>query len=658
MAIWEGGFIIWGMDIKQQVAPYGAWRSPITADLIAVGTAKLDRIAVDGDDVFWLERRPFEGGRNALVQRNALGQKETLTPAGMNVRSRVHEYGGGEFTVHRGQVYFSDYGENHLYRQYPGMEPEVLTLNPALRYADMVVDEARNRLICVREDHLGMGEAVNTLVAVSLDFPNDGEVLVGGNDFYSTPRLSPDGQQLLWLAWNHPNMPWDGCKLWLADIDEGGNVAEARWIAGNEAQPVFQPMWGPDGRIYFVAELGEWWNLYVWHEGTVKALCPMAAEFGRPQWGFNMATFGLASATDLVCTYTQKGFWYLAHLDVVTGTLTPIELPYNTFSYLTNVVVTATAVYLAAGSGTEPNSLIRVDWRSGDYEVIQREIETDMSTAYLSVPQAIEFPTTDNETAHAFYYAPKNEDYVAPTGEKPPLLVIGHGGPTSTTKTHLDWNIQYWTSRGFGVVDVNYRGSTGYGRDYRQQLNGRWGVVDTEDCIAAARYLVAQGEADPERLAIRGGSAGGYTTLCALAFHDVFGAGASYFGIGDLKILAEETHKFESRYMGTLVGSLSVEADVFKVRSPVHFAEQIRCPLILFQGLEDKVVPPNQSEMMFRAVRDNGVPVAYVVYEGEGHGFRSAGNIKHSLEAELFFYSRVFDFELSGTKALITIENL
>lgn len=639
------------------IAPYGSWKSPITADIIARGAVRLMQVVLDGEDIYWLESRPAEAGRYVIVKRSPDGTVSDITPAPFYARTTVHEYGGGDFCVHNGTVYFSNFTDQRLYVQKPGAAPQPITPEKALRYADAVIDARRNRLICVREDHTVAGrEAVNTIVSVKLDGdPDGGTVLVSGNDFYASPKLSPDGAKLAWLTWNHPNMPWDGTELWVAEIAGDGSVKNAQRVAGGPTESIFQPEWSPDGTLYFVSDRTGWWNIYRWRNGQIEALTQERAEFGQPQWVFGMSTYAFISERELVCAYTQNGMWRLARLDTVTKKLDPIETPYTEISY---VRANAQSIVFRGGSPTEMLSVVRLDLKTKKFEVLRRSSDLSFDEGYLSVAQPIEFPTEGGKTAYAFFYAPKNKDFQAPPEEKPPLLVFSHGGPTSATTSTLRLEIQFWTSRGFAVVDVNYGGSTGYGREYRERLRGQWGVVDVDDCVNAAKYLVNRGLVDGERVAIRGGSAGGYTTLCALTFRKFFKAGASYFGVSDLEALDKDTHKFESRYNRSLIGPYPERRDLYYARSPIHFADKISCPVIFFQGLEDKVVPPSQSEMMVEALRRKGIPVAYMAFEGEQHGFRKAENIKRSLEAELYFYAKVFGFAIADSVEPVPIENL
>jgi len=641
-----------------ETRPYGSWKSPITSDLIVAETIGLGGTAIEGDDVYWMELRPKEGGRLVVVQRRRTPESKTtdLTPMPFNARTRVHEYGGRAYAVADGAAYFSNFADQRLYRQDPGAEPRPITPEIALRYADYVVDRRRNLLFCVREDHTAPGEAVNTLVTVNCDGDESGgQVIISGNNFYSSPRLSPDGSRLAWLTWNHPNMPWDGTELWAGEVNADGSLGHAERVAGGPAESVFQPEWSPDGVLYFVSDRTGWWNLYRWRKGNIEPLCPMEAEFGEPQWNFGMSTYAFESPGRIICTYTQKGTYHLASLDTATLKLEEIPTPYTDMG---SVRAAPGRVLFLAGSPTEPWSIVHLDLRTRQFEVLRRTSAIKVNPGYVSTPEEIEFPTEGGLTAHAFFYAPRNRDFTAPAGEKPPLIVMSHGGPTAAVSGVFNPNIQYWTSRGFAVMDVNYGGSTGYGRAYRQRLNGQWGVVDVHDCANGAHYLAAQDRVDGERLVIRGGSAGGYTTLAALTFQNIFKAGASYFGISDLETMTKDTHKFESRYLDTLVAPYPARRDIYVERSPIHFTQRLSSAMILFQGLEDKIVPPDQSEKMFEAVRAKELPVAYLAFEGEQHGFRKAENIKRTLDAELYFYSKVFKFDLADPVEPVEIENL
>jgi len=645
-------------------APYGTWRSPITAEAIVADTVGLDQIAVDGTDIYWIEGRASEQGRCVLI-RHRNGINEDMMPAPWNVRTRVHEYGGGAYVVAEGVVYFSNLLDQAIYRADTSSgqaekfrAPVAVTRSndSGRRFADAVIDHQRNRLIAVCEDHAETTtEPANIIVAVDIDGKCADTVLVDGHDFFASPRVSPDGKQLAWLSWDHPDMPWDGTSLWLATIDADGLPNAPRLIAGGRRESIFQPAWSPSGELHFVSDRSGWWNLYRLGSDSVQALCPMAAEFGRAQWNFGVATYGFARDGNLLCTYVQDGSWHLARLDRITLALTPILLPFRHISDLK--IGDGFAVFIG-GAPDIASCIVRLDLNTAVWTILRRAVAFEVDQAYLSTAEAIDFPTANNLNAHAFFYAPRNRDFKAGTDERAPLLVLNHGGPTSTASPTLNFSIQFWTSRGFAVVDVNYGGSTGYGRAYRERLYGQWGVVDVEDAISAARFLVERGEVDADRLVIRGSSAGGYTTLAALTFHDYFKAGASYYGVSDLEALARDCHKFESRYLDHLIGPYPAERATYQARSPIHHVDRLAAPLVLFQGLEDKVVPPNQSQMMFDALNKKKLPVAYITFAGEQHGFRRAQNIKHALEAEFYFYARVFGFAADDAPVLIDIKNL
>ncbi len=635
-------------------APYGTWRSPISAALVAGETVGLGQIACDRSGVYWSEQRPREQGRNAIVAATAHGSADCLPPP-YSARTRVHEYGGGAFTVGEGVLYFCHDADQRIWRLAPGGEPQPLTPQGPLRYADLAFDAQRARLYCVREQHGGEREPVNTLVAVDLRSGRPVQVLHRGYDFYSSPRLSRDGRQLAWLAWNHPDMPWDATELWRADIAADGTLADARCVAGGREEAICQPCFAPDGALYFVSDRSGWWNLYRLRAAALESVCPMAAEFALPHWVFGQSNYAFASDREIVCACGRDGTWQLGLLDAARGALTALDSPYTEVDQL---CARQGRAWFVAAAPTRAAEIVELDLASRRLRVRRRSSTVELDPGYLSTPHAVDYPGRGGTTAHAFYYPPRNRDFTAPAEERPPLLVLAHGGPTAAASSALNLRVQYFTSRGFAVLDVNYRGSSGYGRAYRRALDGQWGVADVEDCVAGARYLVAQGLADPRRLAIRGASAGGYTALCALTFHEVFTAGAVYYGISDLETLVRDTHKFEAHYLDRLVGPYPAERARYRERSPVHHVERLACPVILFQGLKDKVTPPAQTERMVEALRARGVAVAYVAFEEEAHGFRRAENVERALAAELSFYARVFGFTPADGVVPLAIENL
>jgi dipeptidyl aminopeptidase/acylaminoacyl peptidase len=639
-----------------QISSFGAWKSPITSDLIVSGTIKLEQIVLDDTDIYWIERRPTENGRNVIVRKSPDGITSDMLPSPYNARSSVHEYGGGSFTVSKGTIYFSNFSDQQVYRVRADSVPQPITFVEKRRYADFVIDEQLNRMICVCEDHTTSDlEPENKLICISLDGSGISQSLVSGKDFYSSPRISPDGTKMAWLSWNHPNMPWDGTELWVGKFGEDGSIIESNCITGDTKESIFQPEWSPDGLLYFVSDKTGWWNLYRWENGSALALHEIEAEFGVPQWVFGLSTYAFVSPHMIVCSLIKQGTTYLGYLDTKTGTFEYIGSPYSRIEWLH--ASTEYAVFICSTPTRSP-MVVKLDLQTLITQALQQSSEIRIDTDYLSLAEPIEFPTEQDLTAYAFYYPPQNRDYIAPPGELPPLLVQSHGGPTGMTYSELDLGIQYWTSRGIAVLDVNYGGSTGYGRAYRQRLEGQWGIVDVDDCVNGAKYLVERKLVDGNRLAITGGSAGGYTTLCSLTFRDIFRAGASHYGISDLEALVRDGHKFESHYERSLIGPYPERRDLYFARSPIHFVNHLSCPIIFFQGLEDKVVPPNQAELMVTALRSKRLPVAYITFEGEQHGFRQAKNIKRSLDGELYFYSRIFNFTLADELEPVHIENL
>ena len=638
------------------IAPYGSWNSPISPHQLVEGNIEFGDLEVDGEYLYWIECRPEEKGRCVIVRRSLDGEMKDVLQQPYSARSRVHEYGGGALLVDRGRVFFSNFRDQRIYvaRAHDDVEP--ITAEGGFRYADYVSDARRNRLIGVREHHHGnSGQVENEIVGIEYDLGAEDAVLVSGSDFYASPRLSPDGAHLAWLSWCHPNMPWDGTELWVAQLDGAGCPRGGIKIAGGDKESVQQPLWSKDGVLYFVSDRSNWWNLYRWENGVVETVYQHEAEFGRPQWLLGLMNYGLINSDFIVCSYSVGGAWFLGKLGKEDPRLEEFHLP---FTYFDSIQVLGDRVYCLAGSPEIPISLIEFDPSSKSFSVLRCSTPSRAVKGYTSLPKSFEFPTADGQVVHGLFYPPTNERSMGPSGSLPPLIVKIHGGPTSATDSVFSLKIQFWTSRGFAVFDINYRGSSGFGREFRNLLKGNWGIADVLDCAMGAKFLVEKGLVDGEKLAIRGGSAGGFTTLAALASHDVFRAGASYYGVGDLLDLAKDTHKFEARYLDRLIGPLPECRETYSERSPINSLQTLSAPVIFFQGLEDRVVPASQTELMVEALKEKGVPVAYVPFVGEQHGFRMAESIVRSHEAELFFYSRIFSFPIDDGVEPVEIFNL
>jgi dipeptidyl aminopeptidase/acylaminoacyl peptidase len=639
-------------------APFGTWSSPVTADVLMRGMLGLSNPQVVDGDLYWMESRPAEAGRTTVMRRRADGTVEECVPAPFNVRTRVHEYGGICYAAHDGRLFFSHFADGRIHASTLDSSalPRPLTADDGRRFADFCVDAARGRLIAVAEEDVPGDQPRAFLAAVDLD---DGTVteLASGHDFFAGPRLAPDGRRLCWIDWDHPRMPWDGTTLREAALDADGSVAAIDRIAGGPEESVFQPGWLPDGRLVFVSDRTGWWNLYVAEGNGVRALLPSPNDFGLPLWQFGMRTWAARDDGHVACTWQASGGDHLGLLDPDTGALHEFDLPWTGIDFL---VTDGDHLAFVGSSPRRFPELVRLDPHTDAAEVLRRSSDLALDTEDIARPEAVTYPTGPDGAveAHAFFYPPTHRSCRGAAGEKPPLIVIGHGGPTAATSPTLNLKVQYWTSRGFAVLDVNYRGSTGHGRAYRDALKGAWGVADVEDVVAGARFLARRGDVDPERLAIRGGSAGGLTVLNALIHHDVFRAGASLYGVADLTRLAEDTHKFESRYLDSLIGPWPEAREVYEARSPVNHADGLDAPMIFLQGLDDRVVPPSQSEAMVEALDRKGVPVAYLAFEGEQHGFRQAANIRRALEAELGFYGRIFGFTPADDVEPIEIRNL
>ncbi|MDA7852222.1 prolyl oligopeptidase family serine peptidase [Porticoccaceae bacterium] len=620
--------------------PYGSWPSTLSAELITRAAPGLNFLQSHGERLFWVESRPWEAGRNVIMCREGDGSTRDLLPAPFSHQSRVHEYGGMAYAMDDSHLYFVNAADQRIYQLALAQDKQPVAITAAgSRFADLVIDQARQQLIAVCETHHDNREPENTLVSIVLA---DGSLstLVSGADFYAFPRISPDSKQLCWIEWQHPNMPWDSTQLWLANFSDGG-LSDKMLVAGadnNEA--IFQPQWSPDNQLYFVSDKNNWWNIYRIENGSRQPVLEIEAEFATPLWQFGMTSYDFIDADTIACVYTKNGIWHSGFIDIQSGQLNTIESQYSSMQAVT---CHQDKLYLVAGAAALPSELISIS-RQAKVASIYSPATLALAPENLSEPQSILFASgRDNQPVHAFYYPPTNANYCGIEGELPPVIALCHGGPTGATDSGLNLKLQYWCNRGFAVVDINYRGSTGFGRAYRHSLAGAWGIADVEDTQHAIRYLTEQQMIDPQRCLIRGGSAGGYTVLSALTFTDTFQAGASLYGIGDLETLAKDTHKFESRYMDSLIGPYPERRDIYLQRSPIHHAEGLNCPVIFLQGLEDKVVPPNQAEMMVKLLEEKGIKVAHVTFPDEGHGFRKANNIIHAMESELAFYRDVFN---------------
>jgi len=641
-------------------APYGSWASPITTDLVASeGGVSFAYLDISEEGVYWTESRPQESGRSALVFRPHGREPTDVVPSEFNVRTRVHEYGGGAWFRHGRVVFCSSFDDSRLYRiEEPGAEPRPITPEPsephALRYADGRVFAGGHLIVCVRELH-GEGEPVNELVVLPADGSSEPKVIATGRDFYAAPRPSPDGSSLAWLAWDHPHMPFEGTDLCVADLASDGSLSNGRRVAGSEQESIFQPEWSSDGLLYFVSDRTGWSNLYVERDGEVHPLTSEEAELGYPQWVFDLSRYAFLADGRIACIFTRAAIDSLELFDPESGNLELLDLPYTTYSS-PSLQSHGTRLVFPASTPIDAAAVIELDLDSGDRKILRRSTEVKLDERYISVAQPVDFPGADGLNSHGFYYAPANSDFSGPDDELPPLVVFVHGGPTAHVSPSLDLQVQLFTSRGIAVVDLNYGGSTGYGREYQDRLRGRWGEIDVEDSAAAARYLGDRGDIDLARVQITGGSAGGYTTLMALAVRDEFASGVSYYGVADLVTFHEDTHKFESHYDEYLVGPWPDAIDLYRDRSPVVHADSISDPLLLLQGLDDKVVPPSQAEVIVDALKRRGIPYAYIAFAGEGHGFRKAENIKRASEAHLSFLAQVSGFAPADEIEPIEIE--
>lgn len=609
-------------------APYGTWNSPITAEMTA-SAEKINRgsdLIVEGNDVYWTESLPSEKGRTVIVKQNASGQTTIITPPGFDVRTKVHEYGGRSFTVLNGVIYFINRTDQKLYIQAENETPRLVTKED-IRLAEPTA--LSDGVIAVAEKN--ENNHVDNFLAYIDTKTGKITPLHQGHDFYAYPTLNQNKTKLAWITWDHPNMPWDKTQLWTADF-HNNQLTNVTLLNDNHNESLIQPRWSPSGQLYFITDRSGWWNLH----NLKGPVYPQKADFGKPLWMLGTYSWDFTGNQDeIVATYTQNGKSELVLIQPATKEAVQINLPYTDFSQPT---VSNGNIYLFLASPTTPRRLAKININNNSLLLLDQPEKLNLDTGYISLPVAITYPTTDGHQAHAYYYKPQNPQYTGPKGKLPPLIVMSHGGPTAAADTVLSLRIQYWTSRGFAVLDVNYRGSTGFGRAYRDLLKGKWGIYDVEDCIAGARYLIDKNLVDPKKIFIRGGSAGGFTTLVALTKTDLFAAGASYYGVSDLELLLKDTHKFEAEYLDSLIGSYSTQKELYTERSPINHTSEIHTPVIFFQGGMDKVVPVNQAEVMYNALKKRGIRTEMIIYPEEEHGFRQTPNVKDSLERERQFY--------------------
>ncbi len=667
------------ISVNKKQQRYGSWSSELSPTKLASAGSRFGHLVCENQKLFWLESLPTEGGRvviRSVTLNGADSQPQIISPADVSVRTRAHEYGGADFAVSGDTLVYCDDADQRLYTlnlNTADSSPRAITpstdFKHQYRYADMDFSVDANWLVCVRETHTEDGDplsVVNDIVNIALDKADEiGEpkVLASGADFYSYPRVSPNGKQLSWTSWQHPNMPWDQTELWVAELNSHGHISSSKCLLQNKNESIYQPTWSPDGVLHFVSDRNGWWNIYSFLDDILNCLTPINAEFGFPQWQFGTVSYAFIDSKRIIAAYVQDGREHLCLVEPDQGHMTPVELPYCSYQgglyYLQKYVNEDVKEYLyfIAADESSPPAVIQWDILNQQAKILSENKPAILQESDVSIAEAIEFKTSNNEKAHAFYYTPKNSSFEGLANELPPLIVMSHGGPTASASAEFNIAIQFWTHRGFAVVDVNYRGSTGYGKEYRDALKYQWGVLDVDDCVNAAKFLIKRGSVDESRIAIRGGSAGGYTTYSALMNHSFFAAGVSRYGVADLKCLVVESHKFEVRYLDSMIGPWPQEETLYEQRSPINHAQNISCPVLLLQGDEDAVVPPAQSLAMADALDANEVPHALIMLEGEQHGFRQSKNIARALELELNFYAQVFRIELGEPLASLVLKH-
>ncbi len=637
----------------KKTAPFGSWASLVTSEMVTKDMIRLNYVRCDGKKIFWEEGRYEEKGRVQIVENVDGKQKELLTKE-YNARSKVHEYGGCSFAVKNNLLFFVNFKDQRIYQLKDEKITPITPKSSNSRYVDIEIDEKRNVLFCVKEEHLSK-EVVNKIVRIDIDTGKE-HTIVEGCDFYSSIKLNPKEDKICFLRWNHPFLPWDQTELSICLIDEKGDVIEEEIVFGSPNESICQPKWGEDNTLYFVSDKTSFWNLYQYKDEKISSIYPCEFEFGYPNWLFGFSTY-VVIGDKIACSYIDRAISYFAIIDLKSKSFEKISSSFTSFTSLQ--VYDDNKVAMIAASPTKEASVVVFDIDRREFKTIKESRKTSLSEEDISKAKLISFPGWEENKTYAFFYPPKNKDFIGEENTLPPLIVKSHGGPSAFSTNTLSLEIQFWTSRGFAFVDVNYGGSTGFGRKYRERLNNRWGIVDVEDCAKAVEYLEKNNKVDKDKVAIRGGSAGGYTTLAALVFtKNIFKAGASYYGVSDLVKLAQDTHKFESRYLDNLIGKYPEEREIYEKRSPVNHIDNFNCPVIFFQGGEDKVVLPNQSEKIFNALKKKKIPTAYVLFKDEGHGFRQKENVKNCLEMELYFYSKIFHFPLKEKIVSVNIENL
>ncbi len=651
------------MTVKT-AAPYGKWVSPISSKMVAdsgTGHSALPReIQIAGRTVYWIERQADESGRYAILQLDPAGELTVHTPRPYSVATKVNEYGGGAYAVQNDVIFFCNSSDQRIYRQPDKDEPHPITPEPpspgAHRYADLQVVKDRNALLAVRERHESEQQVINELVSIRTDQVSDPLVIRSGRDFFSNPCLNPDGDLLVWLEWDLPHMPWNETELWMADFRDL-QMSEPRRVAGGDRISIFQPEWDPFGRLHFISDVSGWWNLYRYDVDHVEPILLMDADFGGPQWQFGFTTYTFQSNGDIVCTYMQDGIGHIGIISQSDRTLTEIQCEYTSFLSPSIRTDSDNQIWFLGGSFRDTPHLATLNPITSTISNKASVKRFNYKHHGISIPYHFKFPSGADGDAYAFFYPPMNPDFEGVRDNLPPLVVMAHGGPTSSAATHFQLEYQFWTSRGFAIVDVNYAGSSGYGRAYRDKLKRGWGEMDVADCAAAANYLIQEGLVERDRIVIRGSSAGGTLALNALIHHHEFAAGAVYYGVIDISTMHQIFHKFEAGYLEWLIGPLQEADDRYAERSPIHHIDQLSKPVIVFQGLEDTIVPPAQSETLTVALRNAGVPHAYLAFSGEGHGFRQSSTIERALEAELYFYSQVLNIPISDSIEPVEIHN-